>query len=200
MAVKSIYSTNQDGFIQEFGGFKTAYPTGNYILSGSSSSTASVEERAFFFFQNEVPINATITSASFNFYVNSASANNLGVFQIWVCNNACAGTTLSTANWGLVTQRLVAYPSNFSAGQFSFPLEVTDINRTGFTNIAIICYVSDAPGEQISIDSVENPSGRGAFLSIEYTVPDVGQYLLHQNSGIPEAPNPIRGFFSIKGK
>ena len=160
MAILDVPSSTQDGWIHATSGVADIVNnTANDLITSVSSSSGFSEYRSYAFFAPPaLPGGATVTGVSLNLTVNASFDDFLASLLIYICKNACIGTTLTLTDYAGVQTAPGAsliYNSNFpGVGLLTIPLVLnTDINTSQTANIECVSSAIDANTSFVHFDS-----------------------------------------------
>lgn len=155
MGLHIVTTSTEDGHLYSAaGGTPTVVKTSNLMKVGRSSgaSPPNDEWRSFMFFDTS-GVTGHVVSVRLWFYVHTlyVSGGDPLVYYPYICNNACAGSTLDSSDWDSVISGDVkpsqspGYFNPSGTGWFSLGLPTADqvrfnggcINQSGYTNVCL---------------------------------------------------------------
>jgi len=179
VATLIVPTTTADGtIVAEFGVPIVTENTTLLTVAGISSTGINQWRSYLFFPAPALPPGAVVQSVDLNYYIRTRIVDN-GTMDVYICSNACAGSTLSISDWNDVVAagRLVGADPTYPLGWKTWNLLVSDLNLSGYTNVEILLNQGGASNSLMILDSASNPSGNAAYLEIEYSLPAAGPSL-----------------------
>jgi hypothetical protein len=166
------------------------------ILSAVTSSQASNENRAKFFFNTadsntQIPSNAIIDSFTLSVWVASHwnDPNIQGAWVIYVDGGGNSGTNIFDSNWLYPYQNYFNGAADWTNGQYNDLANSTGfaLNRAGYTNFGIYANImegGDPMGWYVFADFYKNDT-ESAKLTINWHLPDSGPRRLTRITSAP---------------
>lgn len=174
MATLTVYTTAEDGDIHGSAGIadtvnKTATTNSVYV----SSSTATDEKRAFWFFDTSaLGAGATVTACDFHVYVSGAFDDGFSGLA-WYAAKALLGSTLDIGDWGVIdtfgSGNIFAAGGFLGTGWNTLSVPTKYVNKTGYTNVEAAGFPGSSSTSFNTFHTYENASGNKAYLVITYT-------------------------------
>lgn len=175
MPVLTVQTTAEDGYIiaNSAGTPTSANNTAANLFASAQSSSSGDQSRFYLFFPAPgLPSNAVVQALTLSYNINARSDDGAGSFDLYVCSNACIGSTLTTADYnGVVTGgRHVGADTLFPLGLKTWTLLPSDLNLSGYTN-AEVKFVGFSPStDDLVVDSTVKVGGTPAFLTITFSL------------------------------
>jgi len=173
--VLTVQTTSEDGYIiANAAGTPISFNTGGTALFASAQSSSSGDQSRFYLFfpSPGLPANAVIQAVTLSYNINARTDDGNGTFDLYVCNNACIGSTLGLADYnGVVSAgRHIGADNLFPVGLKTWNLLPSDLNLSGYTN-AEVKFVGFSPStDDIVVDSTATGGGTPAFLTITFSL------------------------------